>query len=388
MGFSRGSLIPLTRPFPAIPGSGRRPLETLAFCSLLSGLAAVLLISGCTGKTPSKIERRAVTQEIISSARKILGPQSEITIRPQMQRSPTGATTYAADEIELSPADTAQARRLENALGQIAQRHKLDVARSSSAGGVELDFSSHGVRTHSIRMATPAASRAATTTANSGRGPRLAIILDDLGHDRSSADSVLALPFPVTVSVIPHLPLSSQVADEAFRRGDQVLLHLPMQSELAGVKQEDIELRVGMNSRQVESILAGMLATVPHAVGVNNHEGSAATADPVLMGELMPDLQRRGLFFIDSRTTAATVAYQAAEQAGVRAASRKVFLDDTPTKEAVGEQLQLAARDASRNGFAIAIGHPHSATIAALAEIVPQLQARGLRLVFASDLVR
>ncbi len=106
------------------------------------------------------------------------------------------------------------------------------------------------------------------------------------------------------------------------------------------------------------------------------------------MRELMPALRRGGLFFIDSRTTAATVAYNAAEQAGVRAASRKVFLDDTPTKQAVRAQLELAAHDAARNGFAIAIGHPHPATIAALKETVPQLEAHGVQLVFASDLVR
>ena len=102
----------------------------------------------------------------------------------------------------------------------------------------------------------------------------------------------------------------------------------------------------------------------------------------------MPALRQRGLFFIDSRTTKATVAYTVAESSGVRAASRKVFLDDTPTKEAVRAQINLAARDATRDGFAIAIGHPHPATLAALGELVPQLESRGIRLVFASDVVR
>jgi len=106
------------------------------------------------------------------------------------------------------------------------------------------------------------------------------------------------------------------------------------------------------------------------------------------MDALMPALRGRNLFFIDSRTTAATVAYDAAERAGVPAASRKVFLDDVPTKDAILAQLALAARDASRDGSAIAIGHPHAATIAALAEGVPELEARGVRLVLVSDLVR
>jgi len=160
-----------------------------------------------------------------------------------------------------------------------------------------------------------------------------------------------------------------------------------MESESDGAKSEDVELRVRMNRDQVASALAGMLDAVPHVVGVNNHQGSRATADPALMDTLMPLLRDRGLFFIDSRTTAATVAYDAAERSGVPAASRKVFLDDTVTRDAILAQLELAARDARRDGSAIAIGHPHPATIAALAEGVPRLESSGIRLVFASDLV-
>jgi len=207
-----------------------------------------------------------------------------------------------------------------------------------------------------------------------------------MGNDSSQARAVLELPFPLTASVMPHREYSSQTADEVWRRGDQVMLHLPMQPIDDGAQSEKIELRVGMSADQMRSVLAGMLATVPHAVGVNNHEGSRATADPRLMGELMPLLRERGLFFIDSRTTAATVAYETAERAGVHAASRKVFLDDTATRAAVLAQLELAARDAERDGSAIAIGHPHPETIAALAEGVPKLQRRGIHLVFASQL--
>jgi hypothetical protein len=184
------------------------------------------------------------------------------------------------------------------------------------------------------------------------------------------------------------LPLSTEVAEEAYRRGDQVMLHLPMQSENATAKTEEVELRVGMNEQQVDSALAGMLETVPHVVGVNNHQGSRATADPALMAALMPELRRRGLFFVDSRTLAATVAYSTAERLGVRAASRKVFLDDSENREAILKQLELAAHDAERDGFAIAIGHPRPDTIAVLAIDLPRLASRGIRLVFVSDVVR
>jgi uncharacterized protein len=353
--------------------------------AFLFAFVFVVIPAGCAKKKPPA-GVRPITQEIVASARKIVGPESEIAIRPFTQSSSAGTSAPFADAIYISTSSASQTRALEDSLARIARRNRLSATRSSSDGIVILDFSSDGVRTQSIHIVTPLAFET-RSPASRAHAPRLAIIIDDLGYDDSAAHTVLALPFPLTVSVIPHLPLSTEVAEEAFRRGDEVMLHLPMQSLPSTAQQEKIELRVGMDAQQVQSIFAGMLETVPHAVGVNNHEGSLATADPALMRELMPQLRQRGLFFIDSRTTAATVAYTKAEQAGVRAASRKIFLDDMATVKAVRAQLEVAARDAQRDGSAIAIGHPHPATVAALAETIPQLEARGIRLVFASDLV-
>lgn len=165
------------------------------------------------------------------------------------------------------------------------------------------------------------------------------------------------------------------------------MLHLPMEFEGNAAKPEAVELRVGMGAGEVDRLLGQMLEAVPHAAGINNHEGSRATTDPALMADVMAVLRERNLFFIDSRTTAATVAYDAARQAGVRAASRNVFLDDIETREAILRQIELAERDAAKEGSAIAIGHPHPVTIAALEQALPQLKARGVRLVFASALV-
>jgi uncharacterized protein len=316
--------------------------------------------------------------------------QTQISIRPEIRLASGGAHgPVVQDNIYISLRDPSQIGGLKQSLEAIAQRHKLAVEETAMSELTRFHFTRHGVPTHTIDLITPLA----TGSVSAARTPELAIIVDDLGHDRAAADSLLALPFPITVSVLPNLPLSSQVAEEAYHRGDQIMLHLPMESEGEGSEgaralPEADELRVGMNSSQVASAVDGMLETVPHARGVNNHQGSRATADPALMGTLMPLLRERNLFFIDSRTTALTVAYNAAETSRVPAASRKVFLDDTATRDAVLAQLDLAARDAMRDGSAIAIGHPHPATIAALSEGVPSLEARGIRLVFASDLVR
>jgi uncharacterized protein len=389
---SRGRLSPLQIKNRRIgPGKSQGPLFFPAARILFTLVALVFVyLSGCGEKSLGKAELREITSEIVSAAQKATQHKSEIAIRPEVQPGGvTGAGRFAGDDIYVTLGDPSQANALAQAFDSIARRHKLAISESTSGGVERFDLRFNGTRTHTIHVVTPASARVLPPARQgNGSAPRLAIILDDIGYDRAAADAALTLPFPITVSVIPHLPLSAEVAEEAYRRGDQVLLHLPMEAEADGAKREPIELRVGMTSREVESDLAGMLETVPHAAGVNNHQGSRATADPALMSALMPALQQRGLFFIDSRTTAATVAFDAAKRAGVRSASRKVFLDDTPNRAAILAQLELAARDAARDGYAIAIGHPHPATIAALAEGVPRLEARGIRLVFASDVVQ
>ena len=162
-----------------------------------------------------------------------------------MQPTKTGASTRpTTDNIYISLLDPAQASALAQALTAIAQRHDLAFTETTSPGVIRFDFSFHGVRTHTVHVVTPLADRTHAPAAqnrnssnnDSGdeKNPRLAIIIDDLGYDRSAADAVLALGFPLTVSVLPHLPLSNEVAEEAQRRGDQVMLHLPMESEADG----------------------------------------------------------------------------------------------------------------------------------------------------------
>jgi len=342
-----------------------------------------LLLSGCEKTSIRKSQLRTVTDEIVAAAREATGRKTEVTV----DRGTSGK--FPLDTVYISLSNPSEELALQRALAEIAQRHKLSIVEVSSGGIGRFDLAFEGTRTHTVRVVTPLAarSRPAVSASHASGNAMLAIIVDDLGNDRSAADAVIALPFQLTVSVLPHLPFSAEIAEEAHRRGDQVLLHLPMQAESAGIQSEQTELRVGMNTEQVRAALARMLDTVPHVVGVNNHEGSRATSDPALMAALMPELRDRNLFFVDSRTAASTVAYDTAQRSGVAAASRKVFLDDAQTRVAILDQLKLAARDATRDGSAIAIGHPHPATIAALAEVVPSLEAQGIRFVFASDLV-
>ena len=344
---------------------------------------------GCHKRSLTSAELRAITHEMVAAAQRVVGQKSEVIVRPEMVNVPEGEAPaqLSTDHIYITISDAAQKSEIEGALDSVAKRHGLARSSTSSVAGIiRFDYLRDGQRTHAIHIVTPVAARPHPPAQNHGsNGPRLAIILDDLGSDRSAADALFALPFPLTISVLPGHPFSAQVAEEAYRRGDQVLLHLPMEST-GNENVEKIELRPGMNADEITKILAGMLETVPHAVGVNNHQGSRATADPQLMAALMPALRERGLFFIDSRTTAQTVAFDLAQRDGVRTAYRTTFLDDTRTREAILAQLEKAANQAGKQGWAIAIGHPHHTTLAALQEGLPKLEARGIHLVFASDL--
>lgn len=269
-------------------------------------------------------------------------------------------------------------------LGAVAERHSLETAERNDQGTSSLISYRAGSRTtHAIEIRFARQAAAAQKEL-----PRLAIILDDLGSDRAAAESIFAMPYPLTISVLPNHEHSQEIAEEALRRGYQVMLHLPMQS-LANEAPEKEELRPGMTAEQVQALLDEMTDSIPNAVGVNNHQGSEATSDPALMHELMPALREKNLFYIDSRTTAATVAFDAAKQAGVPTAFRNVpFLDDVQDTAAIRSQLQLALRGAKEKKAAIAIGHPHPATLAALREFLPTVRRDGVQLVFASDLAR
>jgi hypothetical protein len=195
--------------------------------------------------------------------------------------------------------------------------------------------------------------------------------------------------FPVAGAVLPDLPGSAGAADALLASGKEVLLHLPMEPYgYPAVRPGPGLVLRSQSEGQIVETLEQDLASVPGATGVNNHMGSAATADPRVMRAVAAVLARRGLFFVDSRTTLSTVARDAAQAAGVPSVSRRVFLDDVATTDAVGRSFEELLRRARDEGEALAIGHPHPATLEVLERELPRLKEKGVRLVRVRDLVR
>jgi len=215
---------------------------------------------------------------------------------------------------------------------------------------------------------------------------RLALIVDDCGQWLHIEQGYIALPIPLTMAILPEVRYTTRIADEAHAAGKGVMLHLPMQP-IAALDPGPGKIVVSMNDETIEAQTARDIDAVPYAEGANNHEGSRATSDPRVMAAVMRVFKRRGLFFIDSRTIATTVAQRTAQEYGVPNAARDVFLDDRNTVPAVEAQLRLAAHIALERGSAIAIGHPRPATLAAVRALYPQLQREGITFVLARSLV-
>ena len=363
----------------------------MGICFLL-----VVLLGGCKKSeekrlTPAQVHQ--ITRDLAAAASSAVPSGTSIKLRQDVSSGPSGGIDFL--RIGLKNDSSAEVNRaavakLIQGLNAAATRNHLTQDPPMQTGDLlQFKFRHAGVPTVEIEIVTRSPSGSGSGAVNPGgnaANPRLAIIIDDLGSDRAAAEAVFALGHPLTISVLPNHEHSVEIATEAHRRGFQVMLHLPMQS-VANETPEAQELHPGMPASEVAALVDQFLKNVPDTAGVNNHQGSQATADPALMDELMPVLRDRHLFYVDSRTTAATVAYDTAQDFGVRSAFRNVpFLDDVAEVAAVRRQLELALRGAREKGEAVAIGHPHPATLQALREVLPQAKAQGVRLVPASEL--
>jgi hypothetical protein len=234
----------------------------------------------------------------------------------------------------------------------------------------------------------PAENAALATARAVGKRPKVAIVIDDLGDSVEAARAVLALEPAVTVAVLPFRAASVAVAAAAIDRGREVILHLPLEPERASEMDGGAAfLRTGMPPARLEERLEMSLRAVPYIVGVNGHMGSRFTRDGLAMEALLGALRARGLFFLDSRTSPASVAAPIARRIGLPFAERSLFLDHHPAATAVGDALSELAATARVHGEAIGVGHPRRATIAALDHWLRAAASEGLDVVPLSALV-
>nr|VFJ62825.1 MAG: hypothetical protein BECKFW1821C_GA0114237_100329 [Candidatus Kentron sp. FW] len=218
--------------------------------------------------------------------------------------------------------------------------------------------------------------------------PLIGIIIDDLGYRLTEGIRSIELPGPVTFSIIPHTPHAKRLSELAHGRGKEIMVHIPMESH----GDHYLEPR-GLTTRMTraelfENVHAG-LASLPHARGLNNHMGSLLTSRLEPMRWLMEAILEYddGLYFVDSRTTAETVAMKTARQYEIPSLERDVFLDHVPKADAILIQFLRMIEKARTRGTALGIGHPYSETLDLLDDVLSRVREWGVILVPVSVLL-
>ena len=221
------------------------------------------------------------------------------------------------------------------------------------------------------------------------RTPKVAIVIDDLGYtDGGIARDMVELEIPVTVSILPKLRHSHEVLALAKKHDRCILLHLPMEAQQR--YPEDLEpVTVDMSDEEIASLVRDYMASLPGVNGVNNHQGSRATADGRVMRAVCGELEGDQVFFLDSLTSPESVAYNAAVDAGLPAAINDEFIDDgTQSRDEVDARLRNLVETARKQGTAVGIGHPHPWTLEALRDFDDYLLTTEVELVPLCDLVK
>ncbi|MDD4602086.1 hypothetical protein SDC9_11304 [bioreactor metagenome] len=216
----------------------------------------------------------------------------------------------------------------------------------------------------------------------------MAIVIDDFGYSDDAINEFAEINRPLTFAVLPYRSYSSEAASRGLSSGHQVILHLPLEPLTASAQSEQITINSGMNETEVRDTVTGAIHAVPGIIGVNNHQGSRSTADQRVMRQVLTEIKANNLFFVDSRTNSQSVAVSVARRLGVKTAANDLFIDNDNDVSAVKRQLRIARDIALRDGSIIVIGHARMTTATAVREMIPDIEASGIKLIFVSEMVK
>ncbi|MGD9938391.1 MAG: divergent polysaccharide deacetylase family protein [Clostridia bacterium] len=229
-------------------------------------------------------------------------------------------------------------------------------------------------------MAAPIQEPGAGVQEKTGHRGTLVFILDDAGHNIWQLEPFLALPFPISIAVLPRLPNTRKAAAMTVSAGKELMLHQPMEA-VGGSDPGPGALFLTMEDHEIRLTIRENLAQLPGVVGINNHMGSKATADERIMSIVLDEARRAGVYFVDSLTIAESVVHSVASLMNLRTWERTVFLDNTPDRASIMKYVSEGTKIAEKRGYAIMIGHVWSAELAqTLSDLYPQLVEQGFSL--------
>lgn len=216
---------------------------------------------------------------------------------------------------------------------------------------------------------------------------RLAIIVDDGGYGGALTDTILDLDPNLTLAILPNTPHGTEIAKAAHEKGFEIMLHMPMENSDPDLKHPG-QINVAMTEEEIKRWTKDALSQIPHVLGVNNHTGSKFTTDAKAMALFMDIIKEADLYFVDSKTTPDTRAYDVSKAFGVPSATRDLFLDHVNETSEIRRRFAEVVKMAQNHGEAIAICHFRPNTAAVLGELLATLEAEGVTLVHASELIQ
>lgn len=221
-------------------------------------------------------------------------------------------------------------------------------------------------------------------------GAKIAFVIDDAGQSVSNLKKYTSLPFDISVAVLPGLSHTKDCAYVVRAAKKELLLHQPMQAENLNLDPGPCAIKPGMSTFEIAQIVKTNLDELgPGVKGMNNHEGSLITGNVIKIGAVLDVAAERGIYFLDSRTTAASMARQAALERDMNIKERDVFIDDIVNRDKMLEQIYRGIGIANKKGKVIMIGHvDKSAGILPqlLSELYPYLKKNGYTVTVPSRL--
>ena len=236
--------------------------------------------------------------------------------------------------------------------------------------------------------ALPRWKKFAVTATTSDNKPMIAIVIDDMGIDRKRSAMAIGLKAPLTLSFLTYAKDLKVQTDKARQRGHELLLHVSMEPRSTQVDPGPNALLINLSEHELRRRLNWGFSRFSTYVGLNNHMGSKFTSDSKAMRIVIEEIKRRGLLFLDSRTSSKSVGAKLARELGVPVVERNIFLDHENSLDAVNAQLAQVEKIARRMGAVIAIGHPRDVTIKALQTWLKSIDSRGFQLVPLTTIVK
>ncbi len=218
---------------------------------------------------------------------------------------------------------------------------------------------------------------------------KIAIIIDDSGYNLRDCYYLKTIQSPVNIAILPHIPYSEEIAECAHRYNKLIMLHLPLEpySTTQAYPQNYI-ISTQMPKEKIIHLFNQAATNFPNIQGINNHMGSKATENVPFMTVLFDQLQKKGLFMVDSRVTKKSICRSLARRMKLPFAERDVFLDNINERAYIEGQFQKLVKIAQRQGRAIGIGHARDLTWRIIKEQIPFWEKKGIQFVTVKDLLK